>query len=90
MPYVSHEVASRLAILRQASMAGTILTDREAWVLQLVAEGKTTKDIARTVFVSERTVRGDLQLACAKLDAKNRTHAAVLAVQRGIIRVTKT
>ena len=88
MPHVSYEVASRLAALRQVSATRTVLTDREARVLRLVAEGKATREIAQTVLVSERTVKGDLELACTKLNAKNRTHAAALAVQRGMIRVT--
>lgn len=88
IPHVSYEVASRLAALRRSSKTGPDLTDREAQVLGLVAEGKTTKEIARTAMVSERTVKGDLEAACKKLDARNRAHAAALAVQRGLIRIT--
>ena len=46
----------------------TDLTPAERKVLQLVAEDKTTKEIAELLFVSERTVESHRSSICAKLD----------------------
>jgi two-component system NarL family response regulator len=53
----------------------------------MVATGKRTQEIARSVHLAERTVKHYLELVCEKLGAENRTHAVALAVQRGLIRV---
>jgi DNA-binding NarL/FixJ family response regulator len=85
-PYVSHGVGSVLFRLQQ-DPARAMLTEREAEILRMVASGKKTQEIARSVHLAERTVKHYLELICEKLGAKNRSHAVALAVQRGLIRV---
>ncbi len=85
-PYVSPGVGSVLFRLRQHP-ARTALTEREVEILRLVATGKKTREIARSVHLAERTVKHYLELICEKLGAENRSHAVALAVQRGLIRV---
>lgn len=89
LPHVSPNVASRLVRLRQAGPSLT-LNDREAEILRLVAEGKKTQEIARSVRLAERTVKHYLELIRQKLGAKNSSNAVALAIQRGLIRVDES
>lgn len=61
------------------------LTPRETQILQLVAEGKSNKDIADELVISENTVKIHIRNILEKLHLKNRIQAAVYAVSQGII-----
>ena len=61
------------------------LTPAEVRVLRLIAEGNANKEIATQLSVSEDTVKGQVRNILSKLGAKDRAHAAILAVKRGII-----
>jgi DNA-binding NarL/FixJ family response regulator len=61
------------------------LTDREIDVLKQVATGKANKEIGVQLGVSEETVKSHMRNILAKLGANDRTHAAMIAVRRGII-----
>ncbi len=61
------------------------LTGREAELLQLVANGLSNKAIAQHLSVSENTVKYHMRQILLKLDAQNRTEAAILATQAGLI-----
>ncbi len=63
---------------------GSGLTEREREVLRLIAEGRTNSDIAEMLTVSEATVKTHINHLFAKLGARDRTHALVLARQRGL------
>ncbi|MBY0555951.1 MAG: response regulator transcription factor [Burkholderiaceae bacterium] len=68
------------------SCAGSdALSKREVEVLKLVADGKSNKRIALNLAISEDTVKAHVKNILSKLTANDRTHAAVLALQRGII-----
>ncbi len=54
------------------------LTERERAVLALVAEGKSNKEIARTLHISIHTVKAHVSRVLYKLDKESRTEAAVL------------
>ena len=54
-------------------------------MLQLLAEGLSTIDIANRIHVAEKTVRIHISNMLEKLGARDRTQALVLALQRGII-----
>jgi DNA-binding NarL/FixJ family response regulator len=60
------------------------LTDLEFKVLQLVAEGLNNEEISRITHVARETIKGYLKGLFRKLQVKNRTEAAVLAVREGI------
>jgi two-component system NarL family response regulator len=64
---------------------GDTLSKREVEVLKLVADGKSNKRIALNLDISEDTVKAHVKNILTKLMANDRTHAAVLALQRGII-----
>ncbi len=61
------------------------LTAREAQVLQTLAQGLTNKEIARSLFVSESTVRAHLRTVTRKLGVTNRVHAVARALQLGMV-----
>jgi len=61
------------------------LTAAEVDVLRLIAAGKANKEIADLLSVTEATVKGRVKNILSKLGADDRTHAAMIAVKRGII-----
>ena len=61
------------------------LTPAEIRVLHLIAEGNANKEIAAQLSTSEDTVKGQVRNILSKLDAKDRTHAAMIGLKRGII-----
>lgn len=74
--------------LQMADYAGNpTLTAREIEILQLVSSGNSNKLIARTLTISEETVKTHVRNIIAKLGAHDRTHAVTLAVRRGIIQI---
>jgi DNA-binding NarL/FixJ family response regulator len=61
------------------------LTPAEIRVLRLVAAGDANKEIAAKLSTSEGTIKGQIRNIMSKLGAKDRTHAAMVALKRGII-----
>lgn len=59
------------------------LSEREADVLRLLAQGLTNKDIAQTLILSVRTVEAHLRSVYGKLGVRSRTEAALWAVKHG-------
>lgn len=63
----------------------TALTPREREILVLVAQGESNRDIAATLFISERTARTHVSHVLAKLGLASRTQAALWAVREGLV-----
>jgi DNA-binding NarL/FixJ family response regulator len=61
------------------------LTNNEIEVLRLIAEGKANKQIADQLSIAEETVKSRVKNILSKLDADDRTHAAMIGLKRGII-----
>jgi len=61
------------------------LTPAEVRVLRLIAAGDANKEIAAQLSTSEDTVKGQVRNILSKLGAKDRTHAAMIGLKRGII-----
>jgi DNA-binding NarL/FixJ family response regulator len=61
------------------------LTATEIRVLRLIAGGNANKEIAAELSVSDETIKGQVSRILSKLGAKDRTHAVVIGLQRGII-----
>jgi len=61
------------------------LTPGEVDVLRLIASGNANKEIAARLSITEETVKGRVKNILSKLDANDRTHAAMIGVRRGII-----
>lgn len=64
----------------------SLLTPREQEILQLITAGKTTQEIANTFYITPGTVRVHIHAILQKLDVRDRTQAALLALQKGLIR----
>ncbi|SOD98392.1 response regulator [Blastococcus haudaquaticus] len=62
-----------------------VLTTREKEVLVLVAEGRSNKDIAGHLLISERTARSHVSHLLTKMGLTSRTQAALLAVKEGLV-----
>jgi len=63
------------------------LTARERDVLVLVAEGRSNREIGRTLSIGERTVQTHLGNVLTKLELSSRTQAALWAVREGLVRL---
>ncbi len=68
-----------------AGLADAGLTDREAEVLLLIANGLSNAEIAAQLIVSPETVKTHVARVLAKLDARDRTQAVIRAYQSGFI-----
>jgi DNA-binding NarL/FixJ family response regulator len=60
-----------------------LLTDRQREVLALLADGRSNREIARSLFVSEGTVKNHVTQILQTLDVTDRTRLAVLLARRG-------
>jgi DNA-binding NarL/FixJ family response regulator len=80
--------ASMLAEVRNQNngqQTDRIITAREEEVLQLIADGCSTPEVAERLFISQKTVKNHLASIYQKLDARDRTQAVLQAVRMGIV-----
>ena len=89
-PSVASKILSEFSRLaeRKGRKQGRLehgLTDREITVLKLVAEGKTNKEIANALELSEKTVKNHVRNIFHKLHVYDRTQAAIHAIRKGLI-----
>lgn len=83
----SHVSAHAGARLAERAMGGAALSTREIEVLNLIAAGKSNKEIAALLFISEGTVKTHVLSIHEKLGVGDRTEAVVTAIKRGILRI---
>jgi DNA-binding NarL/FixJ family response regulator len=79
--HVPAEVAEKLA----QRVSGQDLTARELGVLERIVAGRANKDIASDLCISEATVKTHVNSLLGKLGVADRTHAATVAIQRGLV-----
>ncbi len=89
-PSVASKILAEFSLLaegkgRKKSFLEHDLTEREVTVLRLVADGKTNKEIANVLDLSEKTVKNHVRNIFHKLHVYDRTAAAILAIRKGII-----
>ena len=89
-PTVASKILTEFSLLAQGKgrKPGRLehdLTDREITVLRLVAEGKTNKEIANDLGLSEKTVKNHVRNIFHKLHVYDRTQAAIHAIRKGLI-----
>ena len=87
---ISTELAEAMLDQAQAldnGHADEIISKREIEVLQLIAEGASTPEVAEQLYISVKTVKNHLASIYQKLDSRDRTQAVVRAVKMGIIRL---
>lgn len=68
-----------------AAKARGLITKREEEVLQLIADGCSTPEVANELYISQKTVKNHLASIYQKLDARDRTQAVLTAVRLGIV-----
>ncbi len=81
--YLPQGIATRLA----DRLVRPTLTPRELDVLRLVAKGRTNKELASAMFVSEETVKTHMKALYLKLGVHDRAEAVSVSLKRGIIRL---
>lgn len=64
-----------------------LLTKREVEILQLIADGRATNEIADDLFISAKTVKNHLASIYEKLEARDRTQAVLRGIKSGIIEI---
>ncbi|MEK7268776.1 MAG: response regulator transcription factor [Nitrospirota bacterium] len=89
-PSVASKILAEFSLLAQKkgkkpSWVEHDLTEREITVLRLVADGKTNKEIANSLGLSEKTVKNHVRNIFHKLQVYDRTQAAILGIRKGII-----
>ncbi len=84
---LSAELAGAMLAEAAHPQAESIITKREEEVLQLIADGLSTPEVADRLFISVKTVKNHLASVYQKLDSRDRVQAVVRAVKMGIIRL---
>ena len=83
-PVATDAVRARFAY-RETSAPTSNFSDREVSILRLLAGGYSNKEIARTVFLAEGTVKNYVSEILAKLEARDRTQAVLKAITLKVI-----
>jgi two-component system, NarL family, response regulator DegU len=65
-----------------------LVTKREEEVLQLIADGCSTPEVAQRLYISQKTVKNHLASIYDKLNARDRTQAVLTAVRMGIVKLS--
>lgn len=80
-----HLAASMLEVVDTADPSLEILSTRQVEILQMIADGLSTKQVARQLGITQKTVHNHLNSVYRKLDTQSLTHAVLSAVRLGII-----
>jgi two-component system, NarL family, response regulator len=78
-------IPAALAARLTERMGRSTLSTREQEVLELVVQGQTNKEIAQALCISDITARNHVISLLSKLNAKDRTEAATIAIRRGLV-----
>ena len=79
--HIPSAVAEKLA----ERLSGQELTPRELSVLERIVAGRANKEISADLSISEATVKTHINSMLGKLGVADRTHAATVAIQRGLV-----
>jgi DNA-binding NarL/FixJ family response regulator len=77
--------ASMLEHLGAADEKNEVLSERQVEILQMIADGNSTKQAARALGITQKTVHNHLNATYRRLDTQSLTHAVLSAVRLGII-----
>jgi DNA-binding NarL/FixJ family response regulator len=84
--HLDSEIARRLTQdLRSGPAGAALLTPREREILKLVGEGRSNREIADVLVISERTARTHVSNVLSKLNLTSRTQAALMAIREGLV-----
>ena len=77
--------ASMLQAAGEAEATEELLSERQTEILQMIADGLSTKQVARELGITQKTVHNHLNAIYRRLDTQSLTHAVLSAVRLGII-----
>ncbi len=83
--YLASRIAAKVLTQVRSPRRSTVLSERERAVLRLVADGLATKQIARQLGITERTVKFHVSSIMNKLGADTRAQAVAEAARRGLL-----
>jgi DNA-binding NarL/FixJ family response regulator len=83
-PFVDPSLSPML-LMTDAGRAEAQLSEREREILQLLAKGYHTEEVARSIGLSVETVKSDTKRVIGKLQADGRTHAVAIALRQALI-----
>jgi len=83
--FALHELTAALDHARSRAERRPCLSDREAEVFELLAQGKSTTQMAATLFISPHTIRSHIARILTKLDAHSKCEAIAIGYQRKLI-----
>ncbi|WP_100010408.1 response regulator [Lentibacillus sediminis] len=98
-PKVTHNLVQEYRRLSKENITGIaenkveyrrplhILTKRESQVLQLLADGKSNRAVAESLYISEKTVKNHVSNILQKMNCTDRTQAVVAAIKKGWVEV---
>lgn len=73
----------------QSNLWANELSDREKKILQLMAQGLDNKEIAKTLYIAEQTVKNHVSIIYSKLGVRDRVQASRLVIEAGLDREEK-
>jgi NarL family two-component system response regulator LiaR len=82
--HLMREVAGRTSASQGQAAPHLSLTEREISILRLIAEGRSNKEIAAALYLTEGTIKGYVSTIFDKLGVQDRTQAALYAVKNGL------
>jgi DNA-binding NarL/FixJ family response regulator len=82
--HLMREVAGKTSSSRGQAPPHDNLTEREVSILRLIAEGRSNKEIAAALYLTEGTIKGYVSTIFDKLGVEDRTQAALYAVKHGL------
>ena len=80
-----HIAASMLSAAVHEDETEDLLSERQREILQMIADGLSTKQVARELGITQKTVHNHLNAIYRRLDTQSLTHAVLSAVRLGII-----
>jgi two-component system, NarL family, response regulator len=81
-------IPARIAAKLAEHMAKPALTPRQLDTLRLVVAGRSNQEIAERLNITEGTVKAHVKAILSKFGARDRAHAAAIALKRGIVRAS--
>jgi DNA-binding NarL/FixJ family response regulator len=83
--HLMREFAGKTSASQGQASLHLSLTEREIGILRLIAEGRSNKEIAATLYLTEGTIKGYVSTIFDKLGVQDRTQAALYAVKHGLV-----
>ena len=87
---LSPHLAASMLDVATTKEAADLLSDRQTEILQMIADGLSTKQVARELGITQKTVHNHLNAIYRRLDTQSLTHAVLSAVRLGIIDLRDT